>query len=329
MPKIAMVVNDFVSMKTTQTTVELAYGLHCRGHEVVVLSVGDLSWGEGDRPGGFGQSISHKCGLGEWLSRIQNGQTQFHELTSFDCIWIRTNPGRDKLRPWAHDVLLDLADWAFKMGVCVLNPVSALRLASSKMFLQRFPIDIRPTSIISRSKAEIVDFVTTQTNPVILKPLRGTGGSGVFKINPNDYDNLNQIIEVLSENDYVIAQAYIPEAEKGDVRLLMLEGEPLMVDGKMATVARLRQGHDLRSNVAAGGKPSCAEVTPQMEWIIEQVSPILKEEGFFFAGLDIIGDKVVEINVFSPGGLRDAAEFAGVDFQSKVLGTLETRLTAF
>ena len=326
MAKIAVAVNAISGMTPAQTTTELAFGLQCRGHQVVVISVADLSWGASDCPVVYGVSVFDAANITQWFEALQTRTAEEYLLSTFDCLFIRTNPGRDKHRPWAHDVLLDLASWAEQNGQLVLNPVSALRKASSKMFLQSFPQHIRPAAVISRRKSQILDFVHQQQEPVILKPLRGTGGSGVFKVSPNDHSNLNQIIELLSEHDYVIAQSFLPAASIGDVRLLMLEGEALTINGQVAMVARLRQGHDLRSNVAVGGKPSAAAFTPEMAAIVAAVSPILKAEGFFLAGLDIIGDKIVEINVFSPGGLRDAAHFAGVDFQAAILEAIERRI---
>lgn len=326
--KILVVVNRIEQVKPSQSTAELAHGFFQRDHEVWMGDVGALSWGVADRPQVWGKTTLIKSDIADWLKNISTAQAQSCPLESFDLIFVRTNPGRDKDRGWAHDVLLDLLTWAEEQGVCVLNPPKMLRQASSKMYLQGFPASIRPKSIISRNHQELVQFVASQTHPCILKPLRGTGGGGVFIVRPNDLSNLNQIIEVILERDFVIAQEYIKEGEIGDARLLVLNGQPIVVDGERAVVARLRQGHDLRSNVAVGGKPAGVVFSEIMDEIVQSISSKLLADGVFLAGLDIIGDKIVEINVFSPGGVRDAGVFANRDFLSAILDAAEQMVLA-
>ena len=323
---ILILINHIHEIQVSQSTADIAFALVRHGHQVFLGDVGSLSWGYQDEP--YIEAFCSPCQSSKetWFLEMKQNISQKLCLKDCDAIMIRTNPGRDKNRGWAHDVALDLSGWAEQQGVVVLNPTTALRKASSKMFLQMFPSEIRPKSIISRNANEIVQFVKQNSLPTILKPLRGTGGSGVFIVRPDDLSNLNQIIETLQERDFVIAQEYLPEAEIGDVRLLMLQGKPLEVDGKIAMVSRLRQGHDLRSNVSKGGKPAISIFTKEIENIIQQVSPILQKEDFFLAGLDIIGSKVVEINVFSPGGIADAQHFAQVNFLDTIVTAIEQKV---
>lgn len=328
--KILILVNDVLGIKALQSTCEIAHGFVERKRDLFVGDVLGLSWDQTDAPSILAYSGAFQAeNISAWLGILKQKTRERVSLLDFDLIWVRTNPGRDKNRGWAHDVALDLLSWAEEKGVCVINPTQMLRKASSKLYLQGFSPKIRPKSIITHHSDEILDFVQqvhSQGLPVILKPLRGTGGSGVFIVRPDDLSNLNQIIETLSQQDFVIVQEYLKEGEVGDTRLLLLKGEPVEIDGKVALVARLRQGHDLRSNVAVGGKPSGVVFSIEKQEIVREVSQKLKDDGVFLAGLDIIGSKIVEINVFSPGGIRDAGAFAERDFLSIILETAEAEI---
>ena len=328
--KILILVNDVQGITASQSTCEIAFGFMERGREIFVGDVLGLSWDQSDSPSILAYSGKEdNRDISGWLETLKKRNRQRIALLDFDLIWVRTNPGRDKLRGWAHDVALDLLFWAEQRGVRVINPTHMLRKASSKLYLQSFSPKIRPRSIISQDPEEIFAFVQllhAQKLPVILKPLRGTGGAGVFIVRPDDLSNLNQIIETLSQQDFIIAQEYLKAGQIGDVRLLLLKGEPIEIEGKVALVARLRQGHDLRSNVAVGGKPSGAAFSTEKEEIVAEISHKLKSDAVFLAGLDIIGDKIVEINVFSPGGIRDAGIFAQRDFLSPILDAAEAEV---
>ena len=322
---ILVLVNQVQELKVTQSSCEIAFGLAKRGHNLHIGDVLGLSWDKSDSPSvkSHSKSIYKSQSIQEWLSSVQNAERSALSLIEFDLIWVRTNPGRDKDRIWGHDVVLDLLDWAERQGVTVLNPPSMLRKASSKMYLQDFSAKIRPRAVISQDSKQILEFIEQENRPVILKPLRGTGGSGVFIVRPNDLSNVNQIIEIISRQDFIIAQEYLEAGVIGDTRLLLLYGEPIRVNGEVALVTRLRQGYDLRSNVAVGGKPSRGVYSDEMKEVVRLVSAKLKSDNIFLAGLDIIGDKVVEINVYSPGGIQDASFFAKQDFLAPILDAAE------
>src|SRR5690606_31609580 len=134
----------------------------------------------------------------------------------------------------------------------------------------------------------------------VLKPLQGSGGASVFLVRPDDIPNINQMIDAVSRDGYVIAQEYLPAATEGDMRLFMMNGRPLRVKGKYAAFRRIRSGGDMRSNGHAGGKLAEAEVTDTALRMAEIVRPKLVQDGMFLVGLDVVGDKLMEINVFSP-----------------------------
>jgi glutathione synthase len=145
-------------------------------------------------------------------------------------------------------------------------------------------------------------------------------------VNQSDLPNLNQMIDAVSRDGFVIAQQYLPAAEAGDMRLFMMNGRPLQVKGKYAAFRRVRRGGDMRSNIHAGGTLAAAQVDDAALRIAEIVRPKLVQDGMFLVGLDIVGDKLMEINVFSPGGLGSAQKFTGINFSKYVLGALERKV---
>ena len=160
----------------------------------------------------------------------------------------------------------------------------------------------------------------------MLKPLQGSGGASVFLVRPDDIPNINQMIDAVSRDGFVIAQEYLPAAAEGDMRLFMMNGRPLRVKGRYAAFRRERNDGDMRSNLHAGGTLAPATVTSEALRIAEIVRPKLVQDGMFLVGLDVVGDKLMEINVFSPGGLGSAQQFTKINFCRYVIGALERKV---
>ena len=211
-------------------------------------------------------------------------------------------------------------------GVIVLNDPNGLAKATNKMYFQLFPEEVRPRTLISRDRKEIKRFIKDEGGTAVLKPLQGSGGSGVFLVKPGEASNLNQMIEALSRDGYIIAQEYLTAAEEGDTRLFLMNGQPFRYKGKYAAFRRLRTGDDMRSNIHAGGKLGKAEITDTHLRVAEIVRPKLVQDGMFLVGLDIVGDKLMEINVFSPGGLGSAQKFEKAMFTQGVVEALERKV---
>jgi glutathione synthase len=211
-------------------------------------------------------------------------------------------------------------------GVIVLNDPNGLSGALNKMYFQLFPEDVRPRTIITRDRDEIKKFAKHEGGNIVLKPLQGSGGQSVFLVRKDDLSNLNQMVDAVSRDGYVIAQEYLPAANEGDTRLFLMNGQPLRYRGKYAAFKRLRSGEDMRSNIHAGGVKAQAELTDMHFKLAEIVRPKLVQDGMFFVGLDIVGDKLMEINVFSPGGLGSAQKFEKVNFNHAVLDALERKV---
>ena len=239
---------------------------------------------------------------------------------------LRNVPSDDFLkRPWATSVATEFGRLAMRHGVIVVNDPNGLSKASSKMYLQLFPEEVRPRTLITRDNREIKAFAK-ELGTIVLKPLQGSGGASVFLVRPEDMPNLNQMIDAVSRDGFVIAQEYLPAAAEGDTRLFMMNGRPLRVKGKYAAFRRVRTGGDMRSNIHAGGKLAGPQITEEALRLAEIVRPKLVQDGMFLVGLDIVGDKLMEINVYSPGGLGSAQKFAKVNFCRYVIEALRRKV---
>jgi glutathione synthase len=215
---------------------------------------------------------------------------------------------------------------AVHRGVIVLNDPLHLANAINKTYFQHFPEQVRPLTCISRDAQEIKEFIQQQKGKAVIKPLQGSGGKSVFLIHEHDSANVNQMIDAVLRDGYCICQEYLPAAAEGDVRLFVMNGNPLMQDGKYAAFRRVSRSGDLRNNVHAGGQCEAVEVDEKMLELVELVRPKLVSDGMYLVGLDIVRDKLMEINVFTPGGLGSAREVAGVDFSPTIIRDLERKV---
>jgi glutathione synthase len=196
------------------------------------------------------------------------------------------------------------------------------------MYLQAFPREVRPRTLITRKRTEIKHFIAEQNGWGVLKPLAGSGGRNVFLVDPRCGANLNQMIDAVATEGYVIVQEYVPEARNGDTRLFLMNARPLKCKGHYAAFHRVRDSgdSDFRSNMSAGASAAKAVVSDEMLRLAELVRPKLTEDGMFLVGLDIIGNKLMEINVFSPGGLDSLEELEGVPFAHEVIKAIEHKV---
>ncbi|PHN04576.1 glutathione synthetase [Flavilitoribacter nigricans] len=329
--RIAFVVNDVKTEYPRYTSVFLAFKMHNRGHEVYFIGVGDLSYLSDGRMGGLAyQAEGDKYKTTKtYLRALRSKDNSPKMITSddLDILFLRNDPAQDAgERPWAQTAGIIFGQLAAERGVTVLNDPFSLSNALNKMYFQHFPEEVRPKSIITRNAEEIIEFFNQQNDNIILKPIQGSGGHNVFMIKKDDHPNLNQIIEAIGREGYIIAQEYLPEATKGDTRLFVMNGRPLEMDGKFAAVQRVNKEDDIRSNMHVGGKANKAKIDERALKIAELIRPKLVQDGMFLVGLDIVGDKLLEINVFSPGGLYACSDLQGVDFSEKVIEALENKV---
>ncbi len=328
--KIGFVVNDVMTEEAGFTTTRLGCEAVNQGHEVFVLGVGDLAYDTDEHIRARARSAPQKKYKfhESYLKDLQGPKSVKTRITvdDLDVLMLRNVPSDDYLkRPWASATAAEFGRVAMRHGVIVVNDPNGLAKASSKMYFQLFPETVRPRTLITRDREELKAFAKTEGR-CVLKPLQGSGGASVFLIQEGDIPNLNQMIDAVSRDGFVIAQEYLSAAEEGDTRLFVMNGRPLQVRGKYAAFRRVRSGGDMRSNIHAGGKLAPAEVDSTALKIAEIVRPKLVQDGMFLVGLDIVGNKLMEINVFSPGGLGSAQKFTKINFSRYVIGALERKV---
>ena len=329
--RIAFVVNDLRTEESGYTTTRLALTARGMGHDVWYIGVGDLAY---DPDGGIAAHAvrvpkAKYASREALLAELQAPKAPRERVRSgdLDVILLRNDPAADAIdRPWAQHAGVIFGRRAMHRGAIVLNNPEGLSKALNKMYFQDFPEEVRPRTLITRDRGDIKAFAEAQGGTIVLKPLQGSGGQSVFLVRPEDASNLNQMIDAVSRDGYVIAQEYLPAAQEGDMRLFMMNGEPLMVKNRYAAFRRLRSGGDMRSNIHAGGTVAKAEVGDTALRIADVIRPKLVMDGMFLVGLDIVGDKLMEVNVFSPGGLGSAQSLEKVDFTRQVIEAVERKV---
>lgn len=241
---------------------------------------------------------------------------QWSALGAVDAVLARKDPPFDA--QFLYDThVLDLAQAA---GALVVNDPRGLRDANEKLFTQLFPQCCAPT-VVARERQELRRFVA-EHGQVVLKPLDGMGGRGIFRSHHGD-PNLNSILETLTQNGhaFALAQQYLPDIVHGDKRILLIDGEPVPY-----ALARIPQGDDFRGNLAAGGRGEGRPLSERDRWIAAQVGPELKRRGMIFVGLDVIGDWLTEINVTSPTCIRELDAQFGLNIAGSLFDCIESKL---
>lgn len=208
----------------------------------------------------------------------------------------------------------------------MLNDPANLANAVNKTYFQHFPEIVRPRTLISRDAEDISAFVDEMGGSAVLKPLQGSGGSNVFFVSSDESPNLNQMIEAVGRDGYIVAQEVLPEADEGDIRMFVMNGTPLVQDGQHAAFRRVNKTADRRSNMSVGGRSEPVKVTDEMLAVAEAVRPKLIADGMFLVGLDIVGDRLMEVNVFSPGGLGSCDSLYGTSFSAAVIDAIERKV---
>ncbi|MEO1766564.1 glutathione synthase [Thiobacter aerophilum] len=280
-----------------------------RGHALFVLEQGDL-WLEGTEVWARVRRLDLIDDARSWYSL---GEPKIHVLGDFDWVLMRKDPPFD-LEYVYTTYLLELAE---RQGARIFNRPAAIRDYNEKLAIARFPQFVAPT-LVSREMARLRAFIEAQGDAVI-KPLNAMGGAGVFRVSPAD-PNLSVILETMTQlgTRTVMAQRYIPEIRAGDKRILLIDGEPVPW-----ALARIPKAGETRGNLAAGGR-GVAQPLSDRDWeIATTLGPVLKSEGLFLVGLDVIGDWLTEINVTSPTGMQEITAQTGFEVAAKFMDALE------
>jgi len=281
-----------------------------RGYSISACEPHTLAWKQGSQVTGHTQQIKIQTNQASWFEVLKQSQ---QTLTGFDAVIMRKDPPFDAEYFYATHLL----EQAEREGANVYNKPSALRNHPEKLSILEFPEFIGPT-LVTRDAADIRHF-HAQHRDIILKPLDGMGGTGIFRVK-NDGLNLGTIIETLTKNGTVtvMVQKFIPEIEKGDKRILIIAGKPVPY-----CLARIPQNGEVRGNLAAGGKGVAQALSQKDLEIANQLGPVLAARGLLLIGLDVIGDCVTEINVTSPTCFQEITSQTDCDVAVLFINALE------
>jgi glutathione synthase len=329
--RVCFVVNNFRTQRATYTTAHLAFEAQRRGHEVRFVSVDGFSYADDGRVVGLAARAPekpYKTTKGFTRALVADDvPVEEVTLNDFDVVFLRNNPAVAAADPGDRfNPAIDFGRRLKRSGVLVVNDPDGLLRAGSKMYLSGFPEEIRPKTLVSRNVDQIKEFLRSLDGPAILKPLSGFGGQSVFYVRRGQVSNLNQMIQAVRKEGYVIAQEYLPEVARGDARVLLLRGEPIRLGRHVAAYKRMRPKDDIRNNMHVGGVRKRFTFGETEQKICDLLRPRLIADGLYLVGVDVVGDKVLEINVFAPGGIHNINELYGVNVGQVVISDLEKRI---
>jgi glutathione synthase len=294
---------------TADSTFRIALEAQARGHALFFYTPDKLAFVEG-------RVIARGCPITlhrEVGAHVTYGPETTVDLADFDVVWLRQDPPFD-MGYITTTHLLDL----IHPKTLVVNDPFWVRNFPEKLLVLRFP-DLTPPTAIARDLATIRDF-KARHGDIILKPLYGNGGAGVFRLDANDR-NLASLHEMFSaiNREPLIVQKFIPAVSKGDKRIILVNGDPV------GAINRVPQAGETRSNMHAGGRPEKVGLTPRDLEICAAIGPTLRDHGQIFVGIDVIGDYLTEINVTSPTGIQELERFDGTNTAAKIWEVIEAK----
>jgi glutathione synthase len=296
------------------TTFSMMREAQRRGHKLSACLPQDLTWQRG-RPVTARVREITLTGEAAWFREEAVIERPLH---AFDVVLMRKDPPFDAEYIYATHLL----EQAEREGARVINKPRALRDHPEKLAIMEFPQFVTPT-LVTRSAQAVRDF-HAEHGDLILKPLDGMGGMGIFRVK-QDALNLGSIVETLNKDgaETIMVQRFVPEVVQGDKRILIIAGEPAPF-----VLARIPQGTEVRGNLAAGGKGVAQPLTARNREIAEAIGRVLAPRGLLLIGLDVIGDSVTEINVTSPTCFQEITEQTGFDVPKMFIDALEAHLAA-
>jgi glutathione synthase len=283
-----------------------------RGYELYYMEMSDLYLNNG-QPMAFMRQVSVQQDAANWFSLGEASKTNLAEL---DVIFMRKDPPFDGEFLYATQ-MFELAEQA---GTLVVNKAQSLRDFNEKLFTSWFPELIPPTMVTRNSK--LIREFHEEHKDIICKPLDGMGGTSIFRVK-EDGNNLGVIIETLTElgTRYAMVQKYLPEIKDGDKRILIVDGQVVPY-----CLARLPSKGETRGNLAAGGTGRAQPLSDSDRKLGEAIAPLLVEKGLIFVGLDVIGDRITEINVTSPTCVREIEAAFDINIMAMLFDAIEKRL---
>jgi glutathione synthase len=280
-----------------------------RGHQLFYYLASSLAF-DGVSLFASGQEVAVRDVRGDHYSL---GELHRCNLGDFDVVLMRQDPPFDMHYITATHLLEHIHP-----KTLVVNDPAEVRNAPEKIFVTRWPA-LMPPTLITRDIGEIADF-RDRHGDIILKPLYGNGGAGVFRLAEGD-QNFSSLLELFLQafREPFIAQKYLPAVRQGDKRIILVDGKPA------GAINRVPAAHESRSNIHVGGRPEAATLSPRDREICEAIGPELKSRGLIFVGIDVIGGYLTEINVTSPTGIREVQRFGGPDIAAMIWDAIEGR----
>ncbi len=290
------------------TTFVLMLEAQRRGHEVLCCDLDDLAVRDGG-PQARARSVSLRRKRGAHATLGSERTLRLDD--GVDVVFQRKDPPVDSDYVTATQLL------ALCRRALVLNRPESVIVCNEKLYALQFP-ELMPETRVTRTIPELLEFFGVLGGEMIVKPLHGKGGEGIFLLRRGD-PNLGSILEQITvyETRWVMAQRYLPEVNQGDKRILLLEGEPL------GAVLRVPGEGETRANFHAGGRPAKSGLDARDREIVERIAPRLRQDGLFFVGIDVIGGYMTEINVTSPTGMQEIDALDGVRLEEQVIERVE------
>ncbi len=291
------------------STFALALEAQARGHSLIYYGPRDLSFREG-KVTARTRPLSVRAVKGDHFTL---GEAAVTDLATMDVVLMRQDPPFDMAYITATHILENIHP-----KTLVVNDPGHVRNAPEKIFVTQFE-GLMPPTLITADRREIDSF-RAEHKDIIVKPLYGNGGAGVFRVKPDD-ENLGSLLEMFTQfyREPVIVQRYLPEVRKGDKRIILVDGE------FAGAINRVPAAGEARSNMHVGGRPEATTLTPREQHICDTIGPELKRRGLIFTGIDVIGDYLTEINVTSPTGIHEVKRFGGPDIAGLIWDAIERR----
>ncbi len=296
------------------TTIAFMREASRRGHAVFAVTADRLRVDSESRPAASRIAAVEVREGQDWF-RVLGERTAFCD--EFDVVWMRKDPPVDREFTRTVQILTLVAPPAL-----VVNDPRGLLQIDEKLFILRFP-EWTAETFVSRRIEDLLSFLDRLGGEMVIKPIGGCGGEGVLHLRADD-SNLRSLLELATEREtrHQMAQRYIPAVREGDKRIVLLEGEPI------GAVLRVPLKDEVRANFHAGGRAQACEISERERQICAALRPALREHGILFAGIDVIGGYLTEVNVTSPTGIREIDKQSGTDIGGLLMQAIERRLAA-
>lgn len=296
------------------TTFAFLEAAQARGHESLHCLPGDLGVRRGRA---FAIVRDIRVGDAEPRVALSGARREVSLSGDVDAVFIRKDPPFDAAYLYATLVLESA-----RPGPVIVNDPRGLRDANEKLYAMHFP-EWTPATLVTSDREAILAFVEEVGGQGVIKPLDGAGGSGVMMLRRGDKNN-RAIVDMLTGEGQRLAmvQEFLPAVSVGDKRILLLDGEPL------GAILRVARADDIRSNIHVGGSVVPTDITPREHELCRAIAPKLRQDGLVFVGLDVIGERLTEVNVTSPTGIQELGRFSGTKPAERVIEWVEKRRTA-